>query len=91
MFKGDSVIAVHPDSSPNKLIRSYGIVQEITESGVIIKMADGSLIKRHFNSIAVYTQPPSNWQDLYKEQQIEFPRSKHPMIKRGSYPKKNYN
>ncbi len=53
-------------------------------------MADGSLIKRHFNSIAVYTQPPSNWQDLYKEQQIEFPQSKHPMIKRGSYPK-NYN
>ena len=82
MLKGDSVVAVHPDSRPNRIIRSYGIVQNITDSGVIIKMADGSLIKRQFNSIAVYIQPPSNWEDLYEEQKIEFPQSKHPMIKK---------
>jgi hypothetical protein len=91
MFKGDYVVAVHPDSRSNKLIRSYGIVQEITETGVIIKMADGSLIKRQFNSIAVYVQPPSNWQDLYEEQEIEFFQSKHPMMSRGSYSKQLHN
>lgn len=91
MFKGDYVVAVHPDSRSNKLIRSYGIVQEITETGVIIKMADGSLIKRQFNSIAVYVQPPSNWQDLYEEQQIEFFQSKHPMMSRGSYSRQQQN
>ena len=91
MFKGDYVTAVHPDSRPNKLIRSYGIVQEITETGVIIKMADGSQIKRQFNSIAVYIKPPSNWQDLYEEQQIEFLKSKHPMMSRGSYSRQKPN
>ena len=85
MYIGDSVIANHPDSMSNKFIRSYGIVQEITKAGVVIKMADSSLITRPFNSVAVYIQPPSNWQDLYEEQQIEYILSKHPMIRRGSY------
>ncbi len=87
MYKGDSVIANHPDSMSNKLIRLYGIVQEITKAGVAIKMADGSLVLRPFNSVAVYIQPPTNWQDLYEEQQIEFVQSKHPMIRRASYAK----
>ncbi len=91
MLKGDSVVAVHPDSRPNKIIRSYGIVKKITDSGVIIKMADGSLITRQYGSVAVYVQPPSNWQDLYKEQKIEFPQSKHPMIKKGSYKKQRHD
>ena len=85
MYKGDSVIANHPDSMSNKLIRSYGIVQKITKAGVVIKMADGSLIVRSLNSVAVYIKPPSNWQDLYEEQQIEFVLSKHPMIRKVSY------
>ena len=88
MHKGDSVIANHPDSVSKKLIRSYGIVQKITQAGVVIKMADGSLILRPFNTVAVYIQPPANWQDLYEEQQVEFFQSKHPMVRRGSYSKK---
>ncbi len=91
MHKGDSVIAVHPDSRPNKIIRSYGVVQDITDSGVIIRLADGTLINRQYSSIAVYIQPPSNWQDLYREQKIEFPQSKHPMIRKGTYPKQHHN
>ena len=91
MYKGDSVIANHPDSMSNKLIRLYGIVQKITKAGVVIKMADGSLILRPFNSVAVYIQPPANWQDLYEEQQIEFFQSKHPMIRRGLYPRKQHH
>jgi hypothetical protein len=71
MQKGDSVIANHPDSRSNKLIRSYGIVQEITKAGsVTIKMADGSIIKQPLTSIAVYIQPPSNWQELYQQQVV---------------------
>jgi hypothetical protein len=54
-------------------------------------MADGSQIKRQFNSIAVYIKPPSNWQDLYEEQQIEFFKSKHPMMTRGSYSRQKPN
>ncbi len=91
MYEGDSVIANHPDSMSKKLIRSYGIVQKITKAGVLIKMADDSLILRPFNSVAVYIQPPSNWQDLYEEQEIEFSQAKHPMIRRGSYSKQRHN
>jgi len=62
MEKGDIVMADHPDTRSRKFVRFFGIVQEITEAGdVIIEMADGSLIKRKFQSIAVYIQPPSNW------------------------------
>ena len=35
MYKGDSVVANHPDSMSNKLIRSYGIFQKITKAGVM--------------------------------------------------------
>lgn len=72
MQKGDSVMADHPDSRGGECVRFYGVVQEITKAGgVIIEMADGSLINRHVNAIAVYIQPPTNWQELF-EQQIVF-------------------
>lgn len=86
MRKGDIVMADHPDSRPKNLIRSYGIVKKITKVGdVIIEMADGSLIKRKYNSIAVYIQPPSNWQELFKQQQIVFSQPKNRMTARGSW------
>lgn len=91
MHKGDIVIADHPDSRSSMLIRSYGIVQEITKAGiVIIKMADGSLIKRQFNAIAVYIQPPSNWQALY-QQQVLFSQPKQRMIFRGSQTRQRHH
>lgn len=86
MHKGDTVIADHPDSRSKKVIRSYGIVQEITKAGnVIIEMADGSLIKRQFNSIAVYIQTPANWPELYEQQHAVFSRKKNAMISNSSF------
>lgn len=71
MQKGDIVIAEHPDSMSNRLIRSYGIIHEVTKAGtIIIAMADGSMIKRQVNSVAVYTKIPSNWQELYQQQVV---------------------
>ncbi|NNK93411.1 MAG: hypothetical protein HKP41_03575 [Desulfobacterales bacterium] len=91
MHKGDIVIADHPDSRSNRFIRSYGIVQEVTKAGnVIIKLADGSLIKQQYNSIAVYIQPPSNWQDLY-QQQVVFSPPKQQTIFRNSHDKQRHN
>jgi|GEM_PF-4495267 len=91
MVKGDIVIADHPDSKSNKLVRSYGVVQEITKAGnVLIEMADGSMIKRQFNSIAVYIQPPSNWQDLY-HQQVMSSRPKQRMMLRSTKNGKRHN
>lgn len=88
MQKGDMVMADHPDSRSRNFIRSYGIVQEITKAdGVIIKMADGSLIKQQFNSIAVYIQPPSNWQELFTQQIVFYP-PKQPMMANSSYTKR---
>jgi hypothetical protein len=87
MQKGDMVMADHPDSRSRELIRSYGVVQEITKTGsVIIAMADGSLINRNFNSIAVYIQPPSNWLELYQQQKVRFPL-KQSMMGHSSYKK----
>lgn len=77
MQKGDLVMTDHPDSRSRKFVRSYGIVQKITqENGVIIKMADGTLIKRRPNAIAVYIQPPDNWQELFERQIVVFSRQK---------------
>ena len=89
MQKGDMVMADHPDSRSRNFIRSFGIVQKITKVGdVIIEMADGSLIKRKLQSIAVYIQPPSNWQEMFKQQQIVFSQSGNKMMARSSYPKR---
>lgn len=89
MQKGDMIMADHPDSRSRKFIRSFGIVQEITKVGdVIIKMADGSLIKRKFQSVAVYIQPPSNWRELLTQQQVVFSQQRNQMMARGSYTKK---
>jgi hypothetical protein len=86
MQKGDIVMADHPDSRSKKYVRLYGIIQEITKAGgVIIEMADGSLIKRPFNTIAVYIQPPSNWRELLDQQQIVFSRPNRQMMARTPY------
>lgn len=91
MQKGDIVIAEHPDSKVNKLIRSYGIVHEVTKSGsIIIEMADGSMIKRQFNSVAVYTKTPPNWPELYR-QQVVLSQPKQRWILRGSHSKQQHN
>lgn len=87
MQKGDNVMADHPDSRGREPVRFYGVVQEITKAGgVIIEMADGSVINRHENAIAVYIQPPANWPELF-EQQIVASSSKQTMMVRRSYKK----
>jgi len=92
MEKGDIVMADHPDTRSRKFVRSFGIVQEITKIGdVIIEMADGSLIKRKFQSIAVYIQPPSNWQELLTQQQVVFSQPRNKMMIRSSYKKPRNN
>jgi len=92
MQKGDMIMTDHPDSRSRELIRSFGIVQEITKLGdVIIEMADGSLIKRKFQSIAVYIQPPPNWRELLTQQQIVFSQPMSQMMARRSDPKRRNN
>lgn len=88
MQKGDNVIADHPDSRSREFVRSYGIVHEMTNAGgVIIEMADGSLINRHIHSVAKYTQPPANWQELFEQQQVIFSQPGQRMMARSSHPK----
>ncbi len=83
MQKGDIVIADNPGRRSGKFVRSYGIVKEIRKTGgIIIEMADGSLIKRQFNSIAVYIHPPSNWKELFKQQEVVFSQQKQYMMAR---------
>ena len=77
MHKGDMIIADHPESASSTLTRIYGIVLEVTKTGsVIIELADGSVIRRRSNSVAVYVQPPSNWQELFEQQEVLFSRSR---------------
>lgn len=73
MDKGDIVIADNPESRSNRLTRFYGIVRDVTKKGkVLIELADGSVITRQGNSVAVFIQPPSNWQELYEQQEVPF-------------------
>ena len=77
MHKGDMIIADHPESASSILTRIDGIVLEVTKTGsVIIELADGSVIRRRSNSDAVYVQPPSNWQELFEQQEVLFSRSR---------------
>jgi hypothetical protein len=55
--------------------------------GVIIEMADGSLINRQFHSVAKYTQAPANWQELFEQQQIILSYPGQRMMARRSRPK----
>lgn len=92
MQKGDNVMVNHPDSSSREFVRSYGIIHEITKAdGVIIEMADGSLIKRHFSSVAVYVHLPANWDELFKQQQIVFSEPKQRIMARSSSLNKRQN
>lgn len=85
MHKGDIVIADNPESRSSMLTRIYGTVLEITKTGsVIIELADGSVIKRGSNSVAVYIQSPSNWQELYEQQEVVFSRSRKSLFARRS-------
>lgn len=86
------IMTDHSDSRSKELIRSFGIVQEITKLGdVIIEMADGSVIKRKFQSIAVFIQPPPNWRELLAQQQVVFSQSLNQRMARASYPKRRNN
>lgn len=92
MQKGDNVMVNHPDSRSKEFVRSYGIVHEITKAdGVIIELADGSLVTHQFNTIAVYIQPPSNWDELFKQQKIVFSPSKQQMMTKSSSQNKRQN
>lgn len=85
MHKGDIVITDNPEGRSSKLSRFYGIVLEITETGrVVIELADGSVIKRGCNSVAVYIKTPSNWQELYQQQEIVLSRSRQSWFTRRS-------
>jgi len=91
MHIGDNVITDHPDSRSNRIIRSYGIVEDVTKAGsVTIKMADGSIIIRPLSSIAVYIKPPLDWQELYQQQDV-LSQPKRQMFFGGSRPKQKQN
>jgi hypothetical protein len=85
MHIGDMIIADHPESESSILTRIYGIVLEITKTGsVVIELADGSVVRRRSNSVAVFVQPPLNWQELYKQQEVIFSRPRQAMFGRSS-------
>lgn len=82
---GDLVIADHPEGKSSILTRCYGIVLEISKAGcVTIKLADGSVIRRRCNSVAVYVHPPSNWQELFERQEVLFSHARYPLMSPSS-------
>jgi len=82
MVKGDIVIVDNPESKSSKLTRFYGIVLEVTrKDSVLIELADGSVINRQGSSVAVFVQPPSNWQELYEQKEVAFSHLKHRSLK----------
>ena len=92
MRKGDFVIADHPESESSVLTRSYGIILEITNRGsVIIELADGSVIKRQRNSVAIYVQSPTNWQELFERQEVLFVPPRLSLINPSSRTTQNQN
>ena len=81
MRKGDLVIADHPESESSILTRFYGIITEISETGrVKIELADGTVITRQSNSVAVFIHPPSNWQELFELQEVLYTHPRHLQI-----------
>lgn len=84
MQKGDLVIVDDPGSESAALTRFCGIVFDATGRGkVSIELADGSVITRGRNSIAVYVQPPSNWQELFERQEVLFHRPMRSLMHRN--------
>lgn len=87
MQEGDLVIADDPGSGSGVLCRIYGIILEMAGGdGVLIQLSDGSVIKRQVNSVAVFVHPPSNWKDLFKQQEVPYQSPKQAIF---SSPMKN--
>jgi hypothetical protein len=81
MREGDLVIADDPEGGSGGLTRFYGIILEMTGGdSVLIQLSDGSVIRRQRNSVAVYVQPPSNWQDLFQRQEVLFENPKQALF-----------
>lgn len=77
MRKGDIVIADYPKRRSRQVSRFYGVVVDIVEGGnVIIELSDGSVIKRQSNSVAVYIQPPVDWQHLFSQRNVVLSQKK---------------
>lgn len=91
MKKGDSVLTDHPERRSRQLVRSYGIVHEITAGkDVIIELVDGSLIRRNLNSVAVYIKRPANWQELFEKKQIIFSQARQQSMQKTSQNKHHH-
>lgn len=90
MRKGDIVIADYPKRRSCKVSRFYGVVVDLVEDGnVIIELSDGSVIKRQSNSIAVYVQPPENWQHLFTQRNIVLSQKKTFSVMRAAQKNRN--
>lgn len=70
---GDPVLTDHPERRSRRFIRSFGIIRRIARNkDIIVELADGSVMRRSPNSVAVFIQPPANWRELFARQHIVF-------------------
>ena len=70
---GDPVLTDHPERRSRQFIRSFGIVRRIARNkDIIVELADGSVMRRSPNSVAVFVQPPANWRELFDRKHVVF-------------------
>lgn len=72
MIAGDCVVAVGDCETKLIVHRVYGVVTDPGNNGgrVYIRLADGRSITREPRNVAVYSQPPQNWDELYQRVEI---------------------
>lgn len=66
MLIGQPAMTVGPKDSGIVNHKFYAVITEIVGDKVTLQLADGRKITRHITSVAVYIQPPLNWNKLYK-------------------------
>lgn len=63
---GDLVIFDGARTTPSLAHRLYGVVVGVSAHHATIATADGALYVREHQSVAVFVQPPDDWEHLYK-------------------------
>ena len=87
---GDPVLTDHPERRSRQFIRSFGIVRRIARNkDIIVELADGSVMRRSPNSVAVFVHPPANWKELFARQHIVFSQPRQQIMSGRSQNKKH--
>ena len=76
MIVGQPCIVVGDGKVPGHNHRLFGVVASVGKKWVVVRLADGRLVRRDPRNVSTYAQPPANWPELFAAMERITPRRK---------------